>query len=276
MSFHIAALITSEKCGHCRTMRGDGILLTKAKIQKEKKPANLPGGGYYDAVFMKKLITAGTEVPRLRILNIHYKSFNPSEGVMDISVFTLEPDSKTVKQTLLKEKEGGTSVEIYVINDIGKKISTQKIETPWEDTVKTYIPPNLASYAFFYPTLAVFHFESWMHSIRTSEPVYGYVNGMPTKEELPYGASPISNPSPGDFVKFLKSFFDGTKTLLAKPEPKKDTPGLPSIPEEPKSIPSVESSKGSTKPKLIEVPLEKPLLSSSECSRLKIRLYVKE
>ena len=85
MSFHIACFITSEKCGHCRNMRGDGILLSKKKITSEKKNPTIPGGNYYDASFLKKLVTADSEVPKLKVLNLHYRGFNPNEGVMDLS-----------------------------------------------------------------------------------------------------------------------------------------------------------------------------------------------
>jgi small subunit ribosomal protein S6 len=41
-------------------------------------------------------------------MNVHYKTFNPAEGVAYISVFTLEPDSKSIRQTLIKENGGDT------------------------------------------------------------------------------------------------------------------------------------------------------------------------
>ena len=84
MSFHIATLITSEKCGHCRNMRGTGRLLSQNEIKKDSKQPSMPGGYHYDAKFMKKMITADTDSAKLRILNVHYKSFNPGDGVMDL------------------------------------------------------------------------------------------------------------------------------------------------------------------------------------------------
>jgi hypothetical protein len=270
MSFHIAVFVTSEKCGHCRHMRGEGILMSKAKIEKEKKPATVPGGNHYDAAFMKKLITANTDSPKYRVVNVHYNAFNPGEGVADISVFTLEPDNKTIRQTMFKNKENKTIVTVYTIGDTGKQVSTNEDDSKWEDTVKKFIPSNLPSYAYFYPTLSVFHSEAWMNSLRTGEPVFGYVNGLNTKEESPYGALPTSNPTPGDFVKFLGSFFDGSKQLLAKPETKAPK-------TEPKVVQAPEIQEVKTETKVIEAP--KPVVrvpTKGACDKTNVRLYVKE
>jgi hypothetical protein len=267
MSFHIAVLVTSEKCGHCTRMRGEGILLTKKQIDEKKIPPNVPGGMHYDANFMKKLILAGTDGPKLRIMNVHYKSFNPTEGITNISVFTLEPDSKSVRQTMIKENGGKTAMDIYVIGEVGKKIQSQNLEIKWEDTLKTYIPNNLPNYSLFYPTLGIFHYESWLNSVQKNEPVYGYINGLPTREEAPYGAVANSQPNVGDFVKFLSSFFDGSRQLLAKPAVK--------VPEPVKEVNNLE-------PVINEVVEEKKEVKTlriptrGACEKLNVRLYVKE
>lgn len=276
MSIHIAVVVTSEKCGHCRHMRGEGVLMSKAKIEKEKKQPTVPGGNHYDAVFMKKLIMANTDSPKFRVVNVHYNAFNPAEGIADISVFTLEPDNKTIRQTMFKNKDNKTNVVIYTIGDTGKQVSTTDDDSKWEDTVKKFIPSNLPSYAYFYPTLAVFHSEAWMNSLRTGEPVYGYVNGLNTKEESPYGALPASNPSPGDFIKFLASFFDGSKQLLAKPETK--ALPAPEVKSETKVVQAPE-----IKPELQVKKADEPVKQSTvrvptkgACDKTNVRLYVKE
>jgi hypothetical protein len=278
MSFHIAVLVTSEKCGHCTRMRGEGILLTKKQIEEKKIPPNVPGGMHYDANFMKKLIVAGTDSAKLRIMNIHYKSFNPSEGVTNISVFTLEPDSKSIRQTMIKENNGKTTMDIYVIGDVGKKIQTQNLEIKWEDTLKTYIPVNLPNYSFFYPTLSIFHFESWLNAVQKNEPVFGYINGLPTREESPYGAVANAQPNVGDFVKFLSGFFDGTKQLLAKPVVKKEE-AVPDSLVEHKPVPS--NSILTAKEEVVEVKEVKEIKTfriptKGACEKLNVRLYVKE
>jgi len=271
MSFHIAVFITSEKCGHCRTMRGNGILMSKSKIEKEKKTPSVPGGYHYDSIYMKKLIMAGSsDSPRFRVVNVHYNSFNPSEGMMDISVFTLEPDNKTIRQTIFKGNEGKTLVEVYTIGDTGKKVSDQNDETKWEDTVSKFIPKNLHSYAYFFPTLAVFHMDAWMSSIRTNEPIYGYVNGMNTKEDHPYGALPGGQPSPGDFIKYLESFHDGTRKLLDKPEKKNSLPEpVSNQAPVPSGVPAPPALAPETS-KMLRVP------TKGACDKMNVRLYVKE
>jgi hypothetical protein len=269
MSFHIAVLVTSEKCGHCTRMRGDGVLLSKKQIDEKKLQPTVPGGMHYDANFMKKMVTAGTDSAKLRLMNIHYKSFNPSEGIANISVFTLEPDSKSIRQTLIRENDGKTSMDIYVIGDVGKKIQSQNIEMKWEDTLKTYIPVNLPSYALFYPTLAIFHYESWLNAVQKNEPVYGHVNGLPTREESPYGALANSQPSINDFVKFLKSFFDGTKQLLTKPLITDEKPVQP-VKEQNVALPPVVIKEEIKEEKPVRIP------TKGACEKLNVRLYVKE
>jgi hypothetical protein len=277
MSFHIAVLITSEKCGHCRTMRGSGRLLSQTEIKKEGKHPSVPGGHHWDAKFMKKLITADSDSAKLRILNVHYKNFNPGEGVSDLSVFTLEPDNKTVRQTILKEKEGKTIAEIYTIGDTGKKVGSQDIPNDWTDTVKTYLPVNLSSYAYFYPTLSIFHFDAWMQSIKNNTPVFGYINGLESKTESPYGGIPGQNPNPSDFSTFLASFFNGSKKLLEKPvaSPKSNDQNELSPPlENPAPIlPQInteQNSNESTPKNIVRVP------TVGSCQGLNFRLYVKE
>jgi hypothetical protein len=214
---HVAVILTSERCGHCRNMRGNGRLLTKGDIKRENKQPNIPGGNYYDANFMRKLITCelGKEA-KLRVINLHYKTFNPGEGFMDISVFTLESDGN-IKQTMLKENAGKTNVVTYLIGETGKVLSNNDIDTPWNEISKTYVPVNIANYAFFFPSLVLFESTEWSESIRTGAPIYGYLNGFETKEEAPYGARAGGQPNVLDFTKFLAQFFDGTKQLKGKP-----------------------------------------------------------
>jgi hypothetical protein len=256
-------------------MRGaEGILLSTKQITEKNIAPNVPGNMHYDSKFMKKLVTAGTEHPKLRIMNVHYKTFNPTEGVSNISVFTLEPDSKSIRQTIIKEKGGKTVMDIYVIGDVGKKIQSQDLDINWEDTLKTYIPVNLPSYAFFYPTLSIFHYEAWLHAVQKNEPVYGYVNGLPTREETPYGAVANSQPNPSDFVKFLGSFFDGSRKLLAKPEQQ-----AVKIPEPPVQKAPEPQNQEVPKPEVLKSePVKAPIRipTKGACEKLNFRLYVKE
>jgi hypothetical protein len=215
---HVAVILTSERCGHCRNMRGNGRLLSQAEIKKDNRQPNIPGGNYYDYKYMKKLMTVemGSEA-KLRIVNLHWKSFNPTEGMMDISIFTLENDG-TVRQTMLREINGKTNVSIYSVGEIGKVISTQDMDKTWAEINKMYVPVNISNYAFFFPSLVLFEGNEWMNGIQKGTPIYGYVNGFDTKTESPYGGNAAGQPNVKDFVKFLQEFFNGTRKLLGKPE----------------------------------------------------------
>ena len=217
---NVAVILTSERCGHCRNMRGSGRLLSKAEIKKENKQPNIPVGNHYDATWMRKLITADmNKDAKLRVINLHYKSFNPAEGLMDISVVTLEND-KEVRQTMLKETANGkTNMTIYIVGENGRVLSNQDIDTPWVEMCKTYVPVNISMYAFFFPSLLFFEGNEWTESITNKTPIYGYMNGFDTKKDAPYGALTGSGIQPNvmEFSKFLAQFFNGTRELKGKP-----------------------------------------------------------
>jgi hypothetical protein len=257
-------------------MRGNGRLLSQNEIKKGNKQPNIPGGNHYDAKFMKKLITGNMEGrAKLRVINVNYRTFNPAEGVMDISVFTLEPDGNTIRQTMLTEKDGKTVVNVYTIADSGQVVSTQEIPSSWLDITKTYIPVNLPSYAFFFPSLVLFEGNAWTEGIRNSQPIYGYLNGFETKPESPYGPGP--NPSVVNFEIFIQQFFNGTRELLgkpkgtvepvAKPEPVIVEPPKPK--EETQAIPTIASVKKNDN-EFVGIP------TVAMRDKFKVRLYVVE
>lgn len=216
---HTAVILTSERCGHCRHMRGTGKLLSKTEIVKEKRQPTIQGGYHYDNTYMKSLVTAdsGNEA-KLRVINLHYKTFNPAEGLTDISVFTLE-NEKEIRQTMLKEISGGkTNITVYVIGENSRIVSNQDTPTMWSEICNNYVPINIGMYALFFPSLLVFDGVEWTSSIQNKVPIYGFLNGFETKTESPYGCIPTGrNPEVIDSAKFLKQFFDGTKQLKEKP-----------------------------------------------------------
>jgi hypothetical protein len=286
MSHHIAVLITSEQCGHCRRMRGNGRLLSQNEIKKDNKQPTIPGGAvnpkgyFYDAIYMKRLLTAGIEnstKQMIKLINVHYKSFNPMEGIVDISIFNLEGNN--VKQTILRESNGKTGVEVYVIGESGKQLDKKELPSVWSDSVKANVPINLTMYAHFFPILALFHIDAWNDVIQNSKPIYGYVNGLETKSEAPYGALQSRQPNVIEFGMFLKQFFDGTKKLeaVASVAVKSETPENPEKKvhfEEHRAIPPTVQN-GTAK---IHKDESKPATSDPNglCSKINFKLYVKE
>jgi hypothetical protein len=280
MSHHVAVLITSEQCGHCRRMRGNGRLLSQNEIKKDNKQPTIPGGAvnpkgyFYDAIYMRRLLTGGIETTSsqskqlVKLINIHYKSFNPMEGINDISIFNLEGNN--VKQTILKESNGKTAIEVYVIGDSGRLLDKKELPSVWSDSVKANVPINLTMYAHFFPILALFHSDAWNDAIQNSKPVFGYVNGLETKHEAPYGALQARQPNVIEFGMFLKQFFDGTKKLesvapvIVKSEVVENTEKKVHF-EEHKAVPPTVQN-GTAK-----------LAHKDElCSKINFKLYVKE
>lgn len=267
---HVAVIISSERCGHCRTMRGDGRLMSKNQT-KDKSP-NIPGGYFYDATFMKKIITADMNTgAKVRVINVHYKTFNPADGVMDISVFMLDSDGNSVRQTLLKEKSGKTSMSIYSIGEVGKVISTQDTPEDWDKIVKSYIPANIGSYSVFFPSMILFEGTAWAEGIKNGTPIYGHLNGFETKTESPYGVlAGKGQPNVMEFPKFVNQFFNGTKELRGSPAVKTEPVVAPvavpasATPEPPAYVPK------EVKKDTVAI----PTLAARD--KLKVRLFVVE
>lgn len=288
MSYHVAVLVTSEQCGHCRRMRGNGRLLSQNEIKKDNKMPTIPGGqsnpsGYhYDAKFMSRLLTGDSVISQskqvIKLINIHYKSFNPMEGILDISIFNLE--GVNVKQTILRESNGKTSIETYLIGDSGRVLEKKEIPSVWADSVKANVPINISMYAHFFPIITLFHSEAWNDAIQNSKPIFGYVNGLETKSEAPYGALPSQKPNVVEFGMFIKQFFDGTRKLEAvAPKESKGFSGSDGENSEKKHV-HFEDSK-------VIPPTLKNNVAFKEtggapsgiidlCSKLNFKLYVKE
>lgn len=273
---HVAVILTSDRCGHCRNMRGAGRLLSQNEIKRDNKPANIPGGFHYDAKFMKKLITANMDKEaKLRVININYRTFNPTEGVMDISVFTLEPDGNTIRQTMLLEKDGKSMVNVYLVADSGQVVTTQEMPNSWSDLVKTYIPTNISMYSMFFPSLILFEGSAWSEGIKNGTPIFGHLNGFESKTEAPYGVAykPGVNPNVMNFPNYIEQFFNGTKKLgLPASEPVKNIIA-PEKTEVNNSEKVIVNNSDSESKKLVSVP---GLPTAGAKNKFKFKLYVVE
>ncbi len=285
---HTAVLVTAQQCGHCRNMRGTGRLLSQAEIKKENKPANIPGGFHYDAKFMRRVLTGQenptpTSKPVVRLINIHYKSMNPTDGISDISLFLVE-NATSVRQIIMKEQEGKTSVEVYVIGEVGKQISKDISPTVWADTVRLHVPINIMAYVAMFPLLTIFHSEAWAYGIQNSKPVYGYINGLETKTSSPYGFISSKSPSVVDFAQFIGGFFNGTRKLESQPKIESSTEEQSKISKENQELP-VQKSVKFEEPKNLDAngasgsilnKHQEKKVTLGVCEKIKFKLYVKE
>jgi hypothetical protein len=115
-----------------------------------------------------------------------------------------------------------------------------------------------------------------MASIKNNEPIFGYVNGLDSKQESPYGAIPGQNPNPMEFVKYLNTFFDGSKQILAKPESKSIENVKPLVPESQKNelLEAMANVNQNQKQEPSKVVIKVPTVGA--CESLNFRLYVKE
>ena len=273
---HVALLITSERCGHCKNMRGNGRLLSQNEIKKDKKQATIPGGYHFDAKFMKKMICGGLDGPaKLRVVNVHLTTMNPNEPVKDISVFTLQSDNETVEQTMLSEEGDKVRITTYLVGENGKVKNNELATVAWKDISKKYIPVNMSGYCAYYPGIVLFESNTWTQGLQSNSPMYGYYNGFETKEQSPFGIDPHKKKQPVGFFEFLMPFFNGTRELLGAPKVvvEEVVKVEPIKAVEPEKI--LVQTSGSLKNE--EVKSDKILIPTSGAKeRLKFRLYVTE
>jgi len=220
----VGVIVTAENCGHCNKMRGDGRLLSSTAINREKTHPTLPGGNYFDEVFMIKLITGNSkQIPapiKYRIYNIHMNDFNnPNSGVKSISFFTLSPDKPgaVIERIFSKGENEKTNIETLIVGSLKNIKEETKSEIKWIDTVNSYIPKEIVNYILFYPQSAVFSAKSWDMAIKGEKSLYGFVNGLKTKDTAPYSVIREKQPQQEDPIAFFQSYVDGTRELPDSP-----------------------------------------------------------
>lgn len=226
-SLPVAVIVTAENCGHCKRMRGDGKLLSSNSIDKNRIQPGIPGGKYYDEVFVTNLITGNSKndnfTAKYRVFNLHMANYQkPSDGVKSISFFALSDKPGVVTQKIFsKGEKDNTVVETLTVGSLKHISEEQKSDIEWSKTVGAYIPKDIIKYIVQYPTTLVFSAKSWDGAIRGENLLYGYVNGLKTKDVPPYGVSIISGKLESEehleILTFYQSYINGTKKLLDLP-----------------------------------------------------------
>jgi hypothetical protein len=228
MSLPVILVITSQRCGHCVRMRGDGRIQSSRGQESSTTPSALPGGYSYNDAFIRKLITANpSAVPRndnmypakYRVYNLHLsKMGGPDNEILEIIEFALKPGG-AIEERLYKKNDLNADVEIYTVSPSTEPDSKlHHTSTPWLDTVKNTIPNAYTNYLHFFPMILYFTAGAWDRSLREGGPIYGYINGAETLQTPPYGPVPgQANIQVVDPVVLAASLIKGEKPFIDAP-----------------------------------------------------------
>jgi hypothetical protein len=225
MSLPVILVITSQRCGHCVRMRGDGRLNSSFDGESQ---SSLPGGYGYDDTFIRKLISANpaavpkndnTYPAKYRVYNLHLsKMGGPDNEVLEIIEFELKTGG-TIEERIYKKNNSNTDIEIYTVSSTNKpSTKLHHTSTPWLDTIKNMIPSGYVNYLHFFPMILYFSAGAWDRALREGGPIYGYINGAETSQTPPYGPAPKqTNIQVVDPVILAASFIKGEKALIDAP-----------------------------------------------------------
>ena len=145
----IFTVLTSQGCGHCHNMRGNGDLGNGKQFTQ------------YD--FLKTHLDPLQNGNTCTILNIHYASMSGKrEEIVNISKVYLRKDiiyqekyynNKEVTVRILSLDKNNT------VTKIGEKAATVKED--WLTFVAKKVPRSLENYTFFFPCFIVFEKKNW-------------------------------------------------------------------------------------------------------------------
>ena len=146
----IFTVLTSEGCGHCHNMRGNGELGNGKQLTQ------------YD--FLKSHINPLQDKKSCTILNIHYGTMSGRrEEIVNISKIYLK------NNLVYQEKYYNTNDVVHVkilsldknnkVTKIGEKRAS--VKDNWQGFLAKKVPRSLENYTFFFPCFIVFERENW-------------------------------------------------------------------------------------------------------------------
>lgn len=149
--------LTSEGCGHCSHMRGDG---------------NLGNGKHFNTYqFLNQHVDPEDDGKGITCLNIHFRDM----GGRHQTINEIIKYKKSSKNEILYEKyyqeNGMTHVNAMGIDSSEKirNITKRRVkidgkEIIWLDFLDRKIPKKIENYTYFYPCFVIFKKEDWKKS----------------------------------------------------------------------------------------------------------------
>ena len=147
----ILTLLTSEGCGHCHTLRGDGELGN--------------GKQFTNYSFIKTHLDPLENGNTLKILNIHFLSMSGKHNqIGEISKIYLKGEN-IFQEKYYSSRKGEVMVKICSLDkrnkktNIGEKSASVKLN--WQEFLNKKIPKNIENYTYFFPCFIVFGIDDW-------------------------------------------------------------------------------------------------------------------
>ena len=157
----ILTVLTSEGCGHCHHLRGDGELgngkqfMTYEHIKSHIQP--IEGG------------------KMARLWNIHFQQMSGKLEVIE-SISKIYMENGVIYQEKYFNEGGKVRVKISVlgVNNNRKELSIKDadVKEGWLDFVKSKVPRGIENYTFYFPCFIVFDYEDW----KKGENILGITN----------------------------------------------------------------------------------------------------
>lgn len=152
MKSYVCLYLTSNQCGHCAHVRGDGVINNGKEGMSHK---------YINSLFE----SIGNN--KLKILNINYQDMSGrAELITDISMFERRGKNYITQDRCFKD--GDNTKKTYIVSNRGrnkkrtglvKKNRTEDVS--WYDFIRGKIARQLINYIFYFPCFLVLESENW-------------------------------------------------------------------------------------------------------------------
>jgi len=154
MSDIVLVVLTSEGCGHCAQLRGNGVLGN--------------GTPFHTYSFLESHIDPLKRGDKVTMINIHFSSMNGHHShIQVISKFT--KIGNNVQQEMYYAENGKTFVSVLAVSEKNrakvlkqkKEVFVEKNHVDWTQFIDLKVPKNIEKYSFYYPCFLVFQKEDW-------------------------------------------------------------------------------------------------------------------
>jgi len=146
--------LTSEGCGHCSHMRGDGTLGNGKQFNTYK--------------FLNQHVDPEEDGKGITCLNIHFRDM----GGRHQTINEIVKYKKSGKNEIIYEKyyqeNGMTHVDVMRIDSsekvrkiISKRVKIEGKDIIWLDFLDRKVPKKIENYTYFYPCFVIFKKEEW-------------------------------------------------------------------------------------------------------------------
>lgn len=207
MSLPVIVIVTSQRCGHCIQMRGDGSL------KPVDSPVTIPSKWNWSENFFLYLLRGGQDKgpAKFRVFEINYNTMSGSmNDIKEISEFTIGPNNK-IKRVIYINNNDNLEV-VTVIDD--KKSFNPSSNVKFNDFVSKNIPSDITNFTYGFPAVYYFSGSSWENSKLGKEPLYGLLAGANVSfNNGKWGFDKNSRPTRVDPVEMSSKIVNGQLSL---------------------------------------------------------------